>query len=156
MTVIANLQDGPQWFPPLGSSLPTLDQGRYMWPIEYSRYEGISLLRCGYQRCRVSSIKNSTTNSHTKRQDRNSSFWKISGVYRKEIYLLISEHVLVGQGSLGHFSKSKRAGGCHFPAPTTSLDTWIPVGTILSKHSPSSANSMPCPMLLQICPLQPT
>ena len=46
-----------------------------------------------------------------------SAIWKTPGVYRKEIYLLISELVLEGQKVLGDFFKNKRAGRRHFPLP---------------------------------------
>lgn len=40
------------------------------------------------------------------------------GVYRKYIYLLISEDVLEGLGSLGNLSKNKRTGRHYFsPLP---------------------------------------
>ena len=42
----------------------------------------------------------------------------MQGGYKREICLLISEHVLKGNGSLGNFSKNKRVGRCYSPHPT--------------------------------------
>ena len=39
---------------------------------------------------------------------------KNSWIYRRKICLLISKHVLEGQGLLGDFSKNKRPSRCHF------------------------------------------
>lgn len=47
-------------------------------------------------------------------------------VYWKESYLLISVHMLEGQGSLDNFFKNKRAGGGNFSLPSPSLNTQIP------------------------------
>ena len=51
----------------------------------------------------------------------------MSVVYRKEIYLIISECVPEVQRSVRDFSKSR--GGRHFPLLTPSLDKWTPTGT---------------------------
>lgn len=54
---------------------------------------------------------------------------KITWGYGREMYLLISEHVLKGQGSMGDFPRKKGAGGCPFPSPNPSMNTQPPVGT---------------------------
>lgn len=41
--------------------------------------------------------------------------WKMPGVYKKGIYLLIWEHIPEGEGSFGGLFKNQRAGRQHFP-----------------------------------------
>ena len=70
------------------------------------------------------------------------------------MYLLISEPVLKGQGSLGDVSKNKRAGGHHFsttPAPSSdnlplgviSLNTLYLSTYLLAQAQPTHYSSCP-------------
>ena len=70
----------------------------------------------------VSSFKGTIQWTVLLRYSMEEEVWKTLGVYRK-IYLLISEHVLEGQGSLGDVTKNKTAGGQHFLLLPPSLDT---------------------------------
>ena len=53
----------------------------------------------------------------------------MSETYRKESYLLISEPVPKGQGSLRDFSRNKGATRYHFPPLHPSINTGPPTGT---------------------------
>lgn len=73
-------------------------------------------------------LKRRQTNSPKEIQHRSSSL-KDAWVYGSEICLLISEHVLEEQESLGDFSRNKRAGRQHFPLLHPSSETRTPAGT---------------------------
>ena len=67
------------------------------------------------------------------------------GVYKREIYLLISEYVLEGQGSLGDFSRNKEAGrASSLLSPAPSLDAQTPAG--ISTAPKMLPNRVPNPM----------
>lgn len=57
------------------------------------------------------------------------------GGYRKDTYLVISEHVLEGLGSLGDFSKNERAGRHHISPLLPRKDTWTPEGNSTAQHT---------------------
>ena len=82
------------------------------------------------------------------------------GVYGREIYLLIADPVLVGQGSLGDVTKNKSAGGHNFPSLPPSLDTqtivetaqWVPTQQELSLPTLLTE----CPTLALFCESTPS
>lgn len=91
-----------------------------------------SVLAGGRQETESSPLKrhhNKQQRRDTERYSIEAAIWKIPGLYRREICLLITEHVLEGQGSLGEFSRNKGAGEHNFLSPSSSLDTWIPAVT---------------------------
>ena len=83
------------------------------------------------------------------------TIWKILGVYRRAMRLLISKHVLEGQGSLGDFSGNKGTGRHHFPPPhiNTQLPEWMSAMPTLDTKLANSTYH-PC-ILLQTLSLQP-
>jgi len=74
----------------------------------------LKISRQGERKLSPCPSRNSTTNSPDEIQHKSSSLKNAWDIYRREIGLLISEHVLEGYGSLRDFSKNKRAGGHHF------------------------------------------
>ena len=98
--------------------------------------------------------KESTTNSPMETSIK-AVLKKMPGVYGRDICLLISEHVLEGQGSLGNFTKNKVFGRCHFHPPTSQPRYTDTCRNQLSMITLQLAcYSVPYLHVLSICPFQ--
>ena len=73
----------------------------------------------------VCSLKDTAQQKAPLKYDTEATVWKIPGVHKEEIYLLISEYVLEGQGFLGDFYKNNRTDRHRFLPLLPRLDTWI-------------------------------
>lgn len=138
-------------------SISGKDESPLTFGFENQGTRTLKIIRQGEKKVSPCPSRDSTTNRPDELQHRINSLKNARGIYRREIGLLISEHVLEGAGSLEDFSNNKRASKCHFPPVRSSLDTpqgylWEPVQ---HKHSlPSFLTGFPPPTLF--CRLGPS
>lgn len=108
---------------------------KFLWSVGLNTWNLIIIL-FGSRRARrvigswVSDLKETAQLAAPQRYSIETTIWKMSGVYGKEISLYTqSVCVLERQGLLGNFSRNKVARGYYFPTPAPSLDTRTPTGT---------------------------